>query len=418
MVLGFHPFRARPPRFACFTRRLGSTALGNRFKILFLGRDEFSCLVFKHLYSAEDVWGSISVATKPGPSPLHALAQSMNVPFDFIPAKKSDFKYWIPPSPFSAPDPHHVLITASFGRILTPAQLDLFAPARRLNLHGSILPAYRGPAPIHHAIINSEAETGVSVVQMRKYGIDKGPVWGTAKIPISPDATFSSLRVELADLGARLLVDVLRQMIAGTAVSTPQPPESPTPHAHSITTADAILDFTTMSATDILARHRAIGHQRALTTWMPSGVRLQLHAPTSAPGPYSLSLVPGATTYDKHSGMLLIRCSGESCHCGAACAEGKGDTHAGGARVLERRHLAPKTAGGPRAATRTFGEDPGSVTVAVPSQMQCVLRALATCSRREWRQGPKASMTFKSSSRYMSLRYSNGYVRCRPDRHV
>lgn len=113
----------------------------------------------------------------------------MDVPVDFIPPEKPDFKYWKPPSPFSSiagpPPPHHVLITASFGRILTPAQLELFEPARRLNVHGSILPSYRGPAPIQHAILDNASETGVSIAQMLKRGIDKGPVWATTQIVCS-----------------------------------------------------------------------------------------------------------------------------------------------------------------------------------------------------------------------------------------
>ncbi|KAJ6487711.1 formyl transferase [Mycena sanguinolenta] len=309
----------RPKR--CF----GATVLQNRFRILFLGRDEFSCDVFRELYASRDVWEDIFVATNPdtrlGHSPLRALAQSVNIPVDFIPPEKPDFKHWKPPPPFSSvprpPPPNHILITASFGRILTPSQLELFQPTRRLNVHGSVLPAYRGPAPIQHAILNNATETGVSVAQMLKRGIDKGPVWATTQIPLSSDATFISLRTELAAHGGKLLIEVLRDMLAGTAKSSPQPAESPTPHAHSITVADAILDFATMTADDIVTRHRAIGHQRALTTWMPSGIRLHLHDPsvhlhdpTLTRTPPRLSDVPGSLVYHKPERTLLIRCAG------------------------------------------------------------------------------------------------------------
>ncbi|KAJ7468106.1 formyl transferase [Mycena latifolia] len=311
----------RPHRFAwynCgFRRHFQSSALRNRFKILFLGRDEFSCSVFQELYTSQDVWESIFVATNPdtrlGHSPLRALADSLNVPVDLIPAEKQDFKHWEPPPPFAvtgAPPLNHVLITASFGRILTPAQLELFPPTRRLNVHGSVLPAYRGPAPIQHAILDHAAETGVSVAQMLKRGIDKGPVWASHQIPIAPDATFTSLRAELAEHGGRLLVSVLRDMLSGAAKSTPQPPVSPTPHARSITIVDAILDFDTMTAEDIVARHRAICHQRALTTWMPSGIRLHLHDPSVTRAPPKLSHVPGALVYHKPERTLIIRCAG------------------------------------------------------------------------------------------------------------
>ncbi|KAJ7665942.1 formyl transferase [Mycena polygramma] len=308
------PWSLRLPCRRCFR----ATALQNRFKILFLGRDEFSCDIFQELYASQDVWESLVVATSPdshlGHSPLKTLAQSLDVPIDLIPLGKPDFKHWKPPPPFSGSEiaANHVLITASFGRILTPAQLELFPPAHRLNVHGSVLPAYRGPAPIQHAILANASETGVSVAQMLKRGIDKGPVWATAQIPVSRDATFTSLRTELAAHGGRLLVNVLREMLNGTAKSTPQPSISPTPHAHSITIADAILDFHTMTAADIAARHRAIGHQRALTTWLSSGTRLHLHDPTvlaTPPPSVHLSPVPGAVTYYKPFRTLLVRCA-------------------------------------------------------------------------------------------------------------
>ncbi|KAF7316082.1 hypothetical protein MIND_00126200 [Mycena indigotica] len=287
----------------------------NPFKILFLGRDEFSCAIFARLHASPDVWDSITVATHPdtrvGRSPLRTLAESANIPVTFIPEEKPDFKHWEPPSPFLDRLPNHLLITASFGRILTPSQLDRFAPDHRLNVHGSVLPAYRGPAPIQHAILDGVAETGVSVVRMLKRGVDKGPVWRTASLvllslppnivsdtskPVLPSATFISLRDELAEVGGKLLVDVLRDMKRGTAISTPQPPETSTKHASAITTADAI---------------------RVLTTWLQNGIRLQLHDPFLPPSPlpahYSVpSSVPGSVSFAKPLRALLVRCADNS----------------------------------------------------------------------------------------------------------
>ncbi|KAJ7060947.1 formyl transferase [Mycena amicta] len=297
-----------------FSRSLHS----DPFKILFLGRDEFSCAIFERLYASSDVWQSITVATHPdtrvGRSPLRSLAESVHVPVTFIPEPKPDFKHWEPPPPFISQNPNHLLITASFGRILTPAQLELFPPAHRLNVHGSVLPAYRGPAPIQHAILDGVSETGVSVVRMLKRGVDKGPVWASVNLPVASDATFISLRDELAEVGGRLLVDVLRDMLAGKATSTPQPPESLTRHASAITAADAVLDFSTMSAQRIVALHRAIGHQRALTTWLRNGTRLQLHDPFLPPHALPVhfptpSSVPGSARFVKPLRALLVRCA-------------------------------------------------------------------------------------------------------------
>lgn len=71
-------------------------------------------------------------------------------------------------------------MTASFGRILPNSLLDLFLPGRRLNVHPSLLPMYRGPAPIQRALMDGKKETGVCVIEMmeKKKGIDAGEIWG------------------------------------------------------------------------------------------------------------------------------------------------------------------------------------------------------------------------------------------------
>lgn len=95
-----------------------------------------------------------------------------------------------PPAPFvtspdePSPNPSHLLVTASFGRILRKRHLEPFSPGRRLNVHPSLLPHYRGPAPIQHALLNGEMETGVCVIEMLKKkdgAIDSGDIWGCEK---------------------------------------------------------------------------------------------------------------------------------------------------------------------------------------------------------------------------------------------
>jgi methionyl-tRNA formyltransferase len=79
------------------------------------------------------------------------------------------------------PNENHLLITASFGRILPESLLELFPPSQRLNVHPSVLPAYRGAAPIQHAIMNGDRITGVCIVEMLKkeQGIDAGRIWAS-----------------------------------------------------------------------------------------------------------------------------------------------------------------------------------------------------------------------------------------------
>jgi methionyl-tRNA formyltransferase len=89
-----------------------------------------------------------------------------------------------------------LLITASFGRILTPPMLGLFQTGRKLNVHPSLLPKYRGPAPIQWSILREEKETGVCVTEMLRKdegeGIDGGSLWGIEKMVLCYPSTTTS----------------------------------------------------------------------------------------------------------------------------------------------------------------------------------------------------------------------------------
>ncbi|KAG2143025.1 Formyltransferase [Suillus clintonianus] len=303
------------------------------FDILFFGRDEFSCNVFKQLHDARDVWQSVSIATNPDVktgrrgshlsiSPLKLLGESLEVPVHTIPQRKVDFRGWIPPAPFvntneahvSVPASEtHLLVTASFGRILRPSLLHLFLPGQRLNVHPSLLPAYRGPAPIQRALMRGERGTGVCVIDMmeKKEGIDAGSVWGCESMVVPENATFSSLSVELARTGGDLLVTVLRDMLLGNARSIPQPPVLPTtPHASAISASDAHVDFTSQTALDIVRLSRAISHQRPITTTMLDGRTLQLHHVSVSVSHNDMGPVePGWAVYAPHTRTILINCA-------------------------------------------------------------------------------------------------------------
>jgi len=132
-------------------------------------------------------------------------------------------------------------IVVAYGLILPKAILD----APRLgafNLHGSLLPRWRGAAPIQRAIMAGDALTGVQVMRMEE-GLDTGPVLATANTRIDAADTTSSLHDRLAALGAPLMVDALAAIESGAAVETPQPDQGVT-YAHKITPAEARIDWT------------------------------------------------------------------------------------------------------------------------------------------------------------------------------
>jgi methionyl-tRNA formyltransferase len=113
-----------------------------------------------------------------------------------------------------------LIAVAAFGRILPPAILSM-PPRGCINVHGSLLPKFRGAGPIHWAIITGEAETGITTMSMDE-GMDTGAMLLQRLMPILPDDTAGSLSVRLAEMGGRLLVETIAQLKAGTLVPKPQ----------------------------------------------------------------------------------------------------------------------------------------------------------------------------------------------------
>ncbi len=131
-------------------------------------------------------------------------------------------------------------IVVAYGLILPKAILD--APRfGALNVHGSLLPRWRGAAPIQRAIMAGDRVTGVQIMQMEE-GLDTGPVLASAETPIEADDTTASVHDRLASLGAALLIDVLAKMERGEARATPQSGEGVT-YAHKITPAETRIDW-------------------------------------------------------------------------------------------------------------------------------------------------------------------------------
>ena len=113
-----------------------------------------------------------------------------------------------------------VAVLASYGKIIPNEIIDAF-PCGIINVHPSLLPKYRGTTPIETALLNGDAETGVSVMRLAQK-MDAGNILAQGKVAITPETTKQSLYEELAQLGAKLLVDVLPGVIAKNAPETPQ----------------------------------------------------------------------------------------------------------------------------------------------------------------------------------------------------
>jgi methionyl-tRNA formyltransferase len=165
-----------------------------------------------------------------------------------------------------------VMVVVAYGQILPASLID--APRLgTLNVHASLLPRHRGPAPIEWAILSGDAETGVTIMQMDA-GVDTGAILTQERVAIAPDEIAPHLEARLANAGGRLLVRTLDDLVNARIQPTPQPAVGAT-HAPRLRTEDGKLDPTTMSAHEIDRKVRALGER--VGTWMTlNGVELKV----------------------------------------------------------------------------------------------------------------------------------------------
>lgn len=180
-------------------------------RIVFMGTPDFAVPSLRALLeSGDQVAGVVTQPDRPKgrgqsvvASPVKRLAKDAGLPV-LQPLKMKDpallgaLRDWKP----------EVIAVTAFGRILPPAILEL-PPLGCVNVHASLLPAYRGAAPVQWALINGEQETGVTTMLMDA-GMDTGPILLQERLAIRPDETAGALSVRLAEIGGRLLVTTLR----------------------------------------------------------------------------------------------------------------------------------------------------------------------------------------------------------------
>ena len=139
-----------------------------------------------------------------------------------------------------------VMVVAAYGLILPQWVLDM-PPLGCLNIHGSILPRWRGAAPIHRAIETGDSQTGVTIMQMDA-GLDTGDMLLLQTLPIGPHDSTDTLHDQLAELGGQMIVQALELAASGSLQPVPQPTEGIS-YAHKIDKREAALDWTQPAAT-------------------------------------------------------------------------------------------------------------------------------------------------------------------------
>jgi methionyl-tRNA formyltransferase len=245
-------------------------------RVAFAGTPEFALPALRALASSPHAL--VGVLTQPDrpsgrgrrvlPSPVKLAAQSYGLPVSQPASLRSDeplaaLRAWRPDA----------LVVVAYGLLLPPAVLEL-PRFGCINIHASLLPRWRGAAPVARAILAGDTETGVTIMSMDA-GLDTGPILLERSLPIDRAATTGSLQQALATLGAAALLEVLEDLAAGRARPRPQPAAAAT-YAPKVQKAEALIDWRA-SASVIERQIRAFNPWPiAETRW--EGEPLRIHA--------------------------------------------------------------------------------------------------------------------------------------------
>jgi len=270
-------------------------------RIIFMGTPEFAVPSLRALLAGPDQ--VVAVVTQPDrprgrgrkltPPPVKALALEAGVPV-LQPASVRTSEFL---NELKSYGPDIIAVTA-FGRILPGPLLNL-PPLGVINVHGSLLPRYRGAAPIQWAILNGDHTTGVTIMQLDE-GLDTGDILLSHSLAIAPDDTAATLAVRMAELGGSLLCEALALLHQGRLPATVQN-EAQATAAPPLTKEQGLVDWN-LPAEVLSCRVRGLDPWPTAYTFL-NGLRLRLYAPSVVAGEGSAS--PGTILRADQDGLLI-----------------------------------------------------------------------------------------------------------------
>ena len=275
-------------------------------KILFMGTPDFAVPTLKALHeSGEDIIGVITQPDKPKgrgyelqPPPVkaYALTQGFTV---YQPATLRDDAFFELLTELSP----ELIVVVAFGKIL-PERVLRYPKYGCINVHGSLLPEYRGAAPMQRAIIDGKTLTGITTMQM-DVGLDTGDMLLVSQTPITDEDNFETIHDRLAALGAQTLLDTVAALKAGTLSATVQDDALAT-YAAKIEKTDCLLTFSD-SVRALHCRIRGLSPIPVAFTHTPDGKLLKVPAAVPSTLPVPADTAPG-TVISLDDGMIHVAC--------------------------------------------------------------------------------------------------------------
>lgn len=283
------------------------------WNILFFGSDEFSLETLKKLKENMESSGnrcvkSIEVACKASPCKVRSFAKEQRLAIHTWPIPTMKDKY-------------DVGVIVSFGRLIPERVINMF-PHGILNVHASLLPRWRGAAPLIHSILNGDETTGISIMEIRPKRFDIGPLLLQKAYAMPPKCTMMELRSFLAKEGATLLLETLCQLNCLESLENEQGHHGIT-YAHKVKPYMAYINWADQTAVQIERQYRAIHEMMPLKTkWKGEDLKLLDMILNDITKEYNIddlirlkttfnsssSVVPGTVLHYKADNSLVVKC--------------------------------------------------------------------------------------------------------------
>ncbi len=254
-------------------------------RVLFMGTPEYALTSLRAVFAKHEIVGILTRADKPNRrgnkiefSPVKLFALEHGIPV-FQPEDMKD------PALFEqlkalSPD---ISVVVAYGMMIPDTVIDL-PKHNTINLHGSLLPKYRGAAPMQYSVLNGDPETGVSIMYVTAR-LDAGDVIHAKSISLDENTTYGDVHDSLAELGAEALIETLEMIESGRAVRIPQD-ETKVTFAPSISKEECVIDWT-LPAAVVHNRIRGLSPIPGANTRLPDGKLLKIYKAEKVFGDYS-----------------------------------------------------------------------------------------------------------------------------------
>ncbi len=254
-------------------------------RVLFMGTPEYALSSLRAVFAKHEIVGILTRADKPNRrgnriefSPVKVFALEHGIPV-FQPEDMKD-PALLEELKALSPD---ISVVVAYGMMIPDSILEL-PKHNTINLHGSLLPKYRGAAPMQYSVLNGDSETGVSIMYVTAR-LDAGDVIHVKAIPLTEDASYGEVHDLLAELGAEALIEALELLESGRAVRIPQD-ETKVTFAPSISKEECVIDWT-LPAAVVHNRIRGLSPIPGANTRLPDGKLMKIYKSEKVSGDYT-----------------------------------------------------------------------------------------------------------------------------------